>query len=75
LQGIEIGHYDENIANQIADRGANMLFVTITSAKKEIFLNTYKKQLQNVNFIMGAGGSFDVIAGKIKRTPICAFFF
>ena len=47
-----------------------MLFVAITSPKKEIFLNTYKKQLQNVNFIMGVGGSFDVIAGKVKRAPI-----
>ena len=37
--------------------------------KKEIFLNTYKKQLKNVNFIMGVGGSFDVIAGKVKRAP------
>ena len=74
IAGHRNGYYDksqeENIANQIADSGANMLFVAITSPKKEIFLNTYKKQLQNVNFIMGVGGSFDVIAGKVKRAPL-----
>ena len=61
---------EDQIAKQIAESGANMLFVAITSPKKEIFLNTYKKQLQNVNFIMGVGGSFDVIAGKVKRAPL-----
>ena len=61
---------EEQIANQIAESGANILFVAITSPKKEIFLNTYKNHLQKVNFIMGVGGSFDVIAGKVKRAPI-----
>ena len=74
IAGYRDGYFDrgeeEKIANQIADSGANILFVAITSPKKEIFLNTYKKQLQKVNFIMGVGGSFDVIAGKVKRAPL-----
>ena len=74
IAGYRNGYYDksqeENIANKIADSGSSILFVAMTSPKKEIFLNTYKKQLQNINFIMGVGGSFDVIAGKIKRAPI-----
>ena len=61
---------EEKIALQIAESGANILFVAITSPKKEIFLNTYKNKLTNVNFIMGVGGSFDVIAGKVKRAPL-----
>ena len=61
---------EEQIANLISESGANILFVAITSPKKEIFLNTYKKHLQNINFIMGVGGSFDVISGKVKRAPI-----
>ena len=73
IAGYRNGFYDssqeENIANEIADSGANILFVAITSPKKEIFLNRYKKKLSNVNFIMGVGGSFDVISGKIKRAP------
>jgi N-acetylglucosaminyldiphosphoundecaprenol N-acetyl-beta-D-mannosaminyltransferase len=74
IAGYKNGYFEkedeEKIAKQIAESGANMLFVAITSPKKEIFLNTYKKQLQNVNFIMGVGGSFDVIAGKVKRAPL-----
>ena len=61
---------EEKIALQIAESGANILFVAITSPKKEIFLNTYKNKLNNVNFVMGVGGSFDVIAGKVKRAPL-----
>ena len=74
IAGYRNGYFEKvdesQIAKQIADSGANMLFVAITSPKKEIFLNKYKNQLQNVNFIMGVGGSFDVISGKVKRAPI-----
>ena len=30
----------------------------------------YKSHLKKVNFIMGVGGSFDVIVGKVKRAPL-----
>ena len=60
---------DENqIAMEIAHSNADILFVAITSPKKEIFLNKYKDLIQ-VPFIMGVGGSFDVIAGITKRAP------
>jgi N-acetylglucosaminyldiphosphoundecaprenol N-acetyl-beta-D-mannosaminyltransferase len=60
---------EKRIAKDISQSNANILFVAITSPKKEIFLNTYKKELKNINFIMGVGGSFDVIAGKVNRAP------
>jgi len=47
-----------------------MLFVAITSPKKENFLYQYRNELQDINFIMGVGGSFDVFAGKTKRAPL-----
>lgn len=56
------------IAKQIADSGADILFVAISSPTKEIFLNTYK-DIINTPFIMGVGGSFDVVAGKVTRAP------
>jgi N-acetylglucosaminyldiphosphoundecaprenol N-acetyl-beta-D-mannosaminyltransferase len=59
---------EEEIAKQIANSGADMLFVAITSPKKEIFLNKYKDIL-NIPFTMGVGGAFDVVAGKTKRAP------
>jgi len=61
---------EESIAKKISESGANILFVAITSPKKEIFLNKYKYQLKNINFIMGVGGSFDVISGKTSRAPL-----
>lgn len=60
---------EEEIAHQIADSGAQMLFVAITSPIKENFLYRHREILRNVNLIMGVGGSFDVIAGKTKRAP------
>ncbi len=57
------------IAKQIADSNADILFVAMSSPKKEIFLNTYK-QVIKTSFIMGVGGSFDVVSGLISRAPI-----
>jgi N-acetylglucosaminyldiphosphoundecaprenol N-acetyl-beta-D-mannosaminyltransferase len=63
---------DKDIVEEITNSGANILFVAISSPKKEIFLNRYKEDLKCVNFIMGVGGSFDVIVGKVKRAPLLA---
>ena len=65
------GNEDEfEIVQEIVSTRPHILFVAITSPKKEIFLNKYKKELKNINLIMGVGGSFDVVSGKIKRAPI-----
>ncbi len=73
IAGYRNGYYQKEdeaeIARQITASGAQMLFVAITSPKKEIFLNAYK-DIINVPFIMGVGGSFDVISGKTKRAPL-----
>lgn len=60
---------EEELAKEIANSGADMLFVAMSSPKKEIFVNKYKK-LMNVPFVMGVGGSFDVVAGVTKRAPL-----
>ena len=73
IAGYRNGYYQKeeeaSIANEIVSSGANMLFVAITSPKKENFLYDFKKELKAVNFTMGVGGSFDVIAGLTKRAP------
>lgn len=61
---------EEEIVSDIVQSNANILFVAITSPKKEIFLHTHRDALRNVNLIMGVGGSFDVVAGKVKRAPV-----
>ncbi len=60
---------EEDVIKQIKKTKANLLFVAITSPKKEIFLNKYKNELNEVSLIMGVGGSFDVISGISKRAP------
>ncbi len=60
---------EEAAAERIRDSGAKLLFVAITSPKKEIFINRWRNRL-GVSFAMGVGGSFDVVAGKTKRAPV-----
>lgn len=61
---------EQEIARQIAASGANILFVAISSPTKENFLYDNKEALGGVNFIMGVGGSFDVVSGLVKRAPL-----
>lgn len=74
IAGYRNGYFEKNeeslIAEQISKSGANILFVAISSPTKENFLYENKKLLHNVNFIMGVGGSFDVVAGLVKRAPL-----
>ncbi|WP_232304881.1 WecB/TagA/CpsF family glycosyltransferase [Maribacter thermophilus] len=61
---------EQSIAKEIGESGANILFVAISSPTKENFLFENRGLLNKVNFIMGVGGSFDVVAGKVKRAPV-----
>ena len=74
IAGARNGYFKKSeqaqIAKDIAASGAQILFVAISSPTKENFLNDYKQLLSSVNFIMGVGGSFDVVAGKVKRAPV-----
>jgi len=60
---------EEAVVEQIKASGARLLFVAITSPKKENFINKWQDQL-GVDFVMGVGGTFDVVAGKVKRAPV-----
>lgn len=57
------------VVKSIADSRPDLLFVAISSPKKERFLGTYQAKMK-IPFAMGVGGSFDVIAGKTKRAPL-----
>lgn len=60
---------EAEVAKQIGESGAQLLFVAITSPKKENFMYANRDYLANVNFTMGVGGTFDVVAGLTKRAP------
>lgn len=57
------------VVSSIAESRPDLLFVAMSSPKKERFLGAYQAQMK-IPFAMGVGGSFDVIAGKIKRAPL-----
>jgi N-acetylglucosaminyldiphosphoundecaprenol N-acetyl-beta-D-mannosaminyltransferase len=71
LAGHHHGYFwdDESaLVDRIRASGARLLFVAITSPKKENFIHRWKGQL-GVDFVMGVGGTFDVVAGKVRRAP------
>lgn len=57
-----------DIVKEINRTKPDILFVGISSPKKEEFLNKYLVDL-DVPFSMGVGGSFDVLAGETSRAP------
>lgn len=73
IAGYKNGYFkeeeEEEVALKIANSHADILFVAISSPRKEIFLNHYKNLIKTP-FIMGVGGSFDVVSGLVKRAPI-----
>ena len=71
VAGHHHGYFWDNeqaVVDEIRESGARLLFVAITSPRKEIFINQWKQQF-GVNFAMGVGGTFDVVAGKVSRAP------
>ena len=72
IAGFHHGYFWENekkVVEKIHASGAKLLFVAITSPKKENFINQWKEKL-GVTFVMGVGGTFDVVSGKVNRAPL-----
>jgi len=67
------GYWESNeekkVVQDIKRAQPEILFVAISSPKKEFFIRKYMDEIQ-VPFSMGVGGSFDVIAGLTKRAPL-----
>jgi N-acetylglucosaminyldiphosphoundecaprenol N-acetyl-beta-D-mannosaminyltransferase len=57
-----------SIVEEIRASEAHMLFVGMPSPFKETWCERHRERL-NVPVIIGVGGSFDVLAGFIKRAP------
>ena len=72
ITGFRNGYYSPNeesaVAETIKASRPNYLFLGMTSPKKELFLAKWSEEI-GANVTHGVGGSFDVIAGKVKRAP------
>lgn len=73
LAGRQNGYFSDDqegqVAEDIAASKADVLFVAITSPKKEQFMAKWGNVMR-VPVVHGVGGSFDVFAGKVKRAPL-----
>ena len=59
---------EQEILDSINRSGAVMLFAALGAPKQEKWLAKYREQLKPY-LLMGIGGSFDVLAGKMQRAP------
>jgi len=59
---------EAGVVAEIKRAGSDALFVAMSSPKKELFVRKWKAELQ-VPFVMGVGGTFDVVAGLVGRAP------
>lgn len=71
LAGYHHGYFWDDeaaVVNEIRALNVDLLFVGISSPMKEQFIDRWGDQL-GVKFAMGVGGTFDVVAGKVRRAP------
>jgi N-acetylglucosaminyldiphosphoundecaprenol N-acetyl-beta-D-mannosaminyltransferase len=59
---------EPRVARDITEARPDILFVAMTSPRKERFLARWRAQLR-VPVTHGVGGSFDVFAGEVRRAP------
>lgn len=73
IAGYRNGYFNESdekeVAEEIRNSSADIIFVAMTSPKKEKFLRNWRK-FMNIPVCHGVGGSFDVLAGVTKRAPL-----
>lgn len=73
IAGYRNGYFSQNeetqIIQEIKSCKVDILFIGMGSPAKEFFINKYRNKLK-IPFIMGVGGSFDVVAGKVSRAPL-----
>lgn len=70
IVGIHHGYFQEDneILNKIMEAKPDILLAALGFPRQEIWLNQHLSHLK-IPVGIGVGGSFDVIAGKLKRAP------
>lgn len=60
---------EEMVVRAITESEADFLFVALGSPSQELWLHQHLPLLQ-VKVVQGVGGSFDILAGAVKRAPV-----
>jgi N-acetylglucosaminyldiphosphoundecaprenol N-acetyl-beta-D-mannosaminyltransferase len=71
IAGVHHGFWqdDEGVAREIARSGARLLFLGLSSPRKERFVLRHRHLLGDVGLALGVGGAFDIAAGRTRRAP------
>lgn len=74
ISGFHNGYWSSNeedtLINKINMCAPDLLFLGISSPKKEEFIERNRNNLHTVSFALGVGGTFDIHAGEYTRAPI-----
>jgi len=70
IVGSHHGYFNDGAAvvRMINDYRADMVFVALGSPRQEHWIGRYKHTIK-ASFLMGIGGTLDVVSGKVKRAP------
>lgn len=72
LAGTHHGYFrpdqEGEICRRIEVSAPDCLFVALPTPRKERFMRRHRDELR-VPFVMGVGGSLDVVAGRVERAP------
>jgi N-acetylglucosaminyldiphosphoundecaprenol N-acetyl-beta-D-mannosaminyltransferase len=72
VAGARDGYFDEAdsaaVAREVAAHRPDIVFVAMPSPRKEYWLGRHGRSL-GAPFVMGVGGSVDVLAGEVRRAP------
>ncbi len=73
VAGSQHGYFDDadqrDVAAAIRDAQPQLLFVAMSSPRKEQFVHGNRDLLAEVPFVLGVGGALDIAAGRTRRAP------
>ena len=76
IAGVRNGYFDMNnkeeiqkVLEGVQQAAADIIFIAIGAPRQEYFIADYGKDM-GVKVAVGVGGSFDVVAGAVKRAPV-----
>ncbi len=73
IVGQHHGYYEDGdearVAAAIRAAAPQLLFIGISSPRKERFVKRQRDALGDVPFVLGVGGAFDIAAGVTRRAP------
>jgi len=73
ISGAHHGYFsaeeEKRIIEELNKESPDMVFVGMGAPKQELFIDRYRGKI-NCGFLMGVGGSLDVLSGRTKRAPL-----